>query len=70
MVKLYFKGECTKFINLNEETGEIEDEQGESVRVRINASATKEYEDLPVQEPPKNNLEQSPIIKSVDDEIF
>ena len=24
VVKLYFRGECTKFINLNEETGEIE----------------------------------------------
>ncbi len=29
-VKLYFKGECTKFINLNEETGEPEGEEGES----------------------------------------
>ena len=25
MVKLYFKGECTKFLNLNPQTNEVED---------------------------------------------
>ena len=69
MVKLYFKGECTKFINVNEETGEIEDEQSENTRVRVNNSAVSEYEDLPPtpEQPP---MPEMPTIKSVDDEIF
>ena len=29
-VKLYFKGECTKFLNLNTETGEPEGEEGKN----------------------------------------
>jgi replicative DNA helicase len=65
IVKLFFKGECTKFINLNEETGEPDDEAGDTI---IKASGDKvtvtEYEDLP--EPPPE--EQEPT--TVDDEIF
>ncbi len=68
MVKLYFKGECTKFINLNEETGEPEDEQSERATVRINKDAVSEYEDLPVQE--QQSTTELPTVKSVDDEIF
>ncbi len=66
IVKLYFKGECTKFINLNEETGEPDDEAGDTI---IKASGGKvnvsEYEDLP--EPPPFE-QQAPA--SVDEEIF
>ena len=75
--KLYFKGECTKFLNLNEETGEPDGEEGESAK-KAESVAVKGYEDLP-EPPPKNAEEQdevyqekepTPIIKSVDDEIF
>ncbi len=65
LVKLFFKGECTKFLNLNEDTGEPDGEVNdgkEAFKV-----AVKEYEDLPLP-PPED--EEEPIIKSVDDEIF
>ncbi|MBQ3219892.1 MAG: replicative DNA helicase [Clostridia bacterium] len=66
MVKLYFKGECTKFINLNEETGEPDDES-ENQSHSVASKAVKEYEDLP-----ETNVktEESLAVKSVDDEIF
>ena len=47
MVKLYFKGECTKFLNLNEETGEIEGEEEQPQRPKLSVSG---YEDLPLPE--------------------
>ena len=74
IVKLYFKGECTKFLNLNDATGEPEDDKDE------NASAPKEvtgYEDLPVDSTEQSQEESSTSqeveteqAKSVDDEIF
>lgn len=69
VVKLYFKGECTKFLNLNEETGEIDDEGENAQKVKVNMSG---YEDLPT---PPEPVEQEPqpvsqVINSVDDEIF
>ena len=68
MVKLYFKGECTKFINLNEETGEPEEQDGDGRYSRPSTSrATSEYEDLPSTE----TFAQEPThVKTVDDEIF
>jgi replicative DNA helicase len=70
LVKLFFKGECTKFLNLNEDTGEPD---GDAEDGRANKKVVvKEYEDLPV--PPPENYDEpnydEPIIKSVDDEIF
>ncbi len=66
IVKLFFKGECTKFINLNEETGEPDDEEGDTV---ITGSGEKvvvgDYEDLPPQQE-----KETEVVKSVDDEIF
>lgn len=62
MVKLYFKGECTKFVNLNEETGEPED--NELVQVPEETSVSG-YEDLPMP-----THEDFPPVNSVDDEIF
>ena len=65
LVKLYFKGECTKFVNLNDETGEpIEDDDKSSVS---DVSKNVGYEDLP-----KTTLEEKEPTKisSVDDEIF
>jgi replicative DNA helicase len=85
-VKLYFKGECTKFVNLNEETGEPESDEDSTKRpenVKVEGC-----EDLPVrtesadggQVPPPDNYdnqtpppEDAPFdvpIKTVDDEIF
>lgn len=75
IVKLYFKGECTKFLNLNEETGEAEGEEDESRSKKV---AVEGYESLPVgekgyaddgfPEPPPE--EEDVLPKSVDDEIF
>ena len=71
VVKLYFKGECTKFINLNDETGEPEDEVGDTiVKSQGGKVSIQGYEDLP--EPPieDNDSQFEPQISSVDDEIF
>ncbi len=67
MFKLFFKGECTKFLNLTED-GEPED-SGERSAVK---DAGGEYEDLPPseeinEEPP---FEGGPAVSNVDDEIF
>ena len=61
LVKLYFKGECTKFVNLNEETGEPDyEDKSDSER----AVEVKGYQDLPLpEEPVSENV-------SVDEEIF
>lgn len=63
VVKLYFKGECTKFININEETGEPEDRNKDENRPMADVSG---YEDLPTHAPIKTD----DVAKSVDDEIF
>lgn len=73
IVKLYFKGECTKFINLNEETGEPDDESGDTIIKAHDGKVTvSEYDDLPTPPPVEEApFEQEvPQIKSVDDEIF
>ena len=62
IVKLYFKGECTKFVNLNEETGEPDD--NELVKAPEEASISG-YEDLPQ---PTN--QDFPPVNTVDEEIF
>ena len=63
-VKLFFKGECTKFLNLNEETGEIDDENASTTQT---TATVQGYDDLP--EPPPEDFDE-PVVKSVDDEIF
>lgn len=66
LVKLYFKGECTKFLNLNEETGEVDDESGETkVNVKVDG-----YESLPTNEPQDALPFDMPEVSSVDEEIF
>ena len=59
MVKLYFKEECTKFLNLNEETGEPDDDTDRPTKTY----KVSGYEDLP-----KEEVVEEP--KSVDEEIF
>ncbi len=63
-VKLYFKGECTKFLNLNEGGEPIDAES----TAKPKAKADIGLEDLPTP-PPQAEIEESPT-KSVDDEIF
>lgn len=79
IVKLYFKGECTKFLNLNEETGEIDDDDDSKPKANVNVQG---YESLPVnndgqadyipqdKDVPPEDDDVLPNIKSVDDEIF
>lgn len=70
IVKLYFKGECTKFLNLNDETGEPDgaiEKKSEQPTAKpvINAQPLKETEENLPFEP-----EESAKIKSIDEEIF
>lgn len=70
MVKLYFKGECTKFLNLNEETGEIDEDNN---LAKTQATVINGYDNLPQSTDLQSSLkevEDKQIIKSVDDEIF
>ena len=64
VVELYFKEECTKFLNLNNDTGEpvAEGEQAALQRTR----EVSGLDDLP-EPPPEEN---EPPVKSIDDEIF
>lgn len=55
-VDLYFKGECTKFLNIDIETGEPEDE----IADQEGAKASKEMASLPEEK----------VVKSIDEEIF
>ena len=67
VVKLYFKGENTRFINFNEESGEIEDgDQPQTVSVKM-----ADCEELPPRtEEQKEPTPISEVVKSVDDDIF
>ena len=76
MVKLYFKSECTKFVNFNEDTGEP-DEKAEAAAPAKSAKPSIEKEDLPPvsdNDVPPESAEDAftaPAgVKSVDDEIF
>ena len=65
VVKLYFKGECTKFINYDEETGSIEGEEGEKEPVPV-GEVIDEYKNGE-----QNNAErQSENEGTIDDKIF
>ena len=70
MVKLYFKSECTKFINFNEDTGEPEEKDAAP------AKTVKPSLDGAEELPPADNTEEPPfdadekVAKNLDDEIF
>ena len=66
VVKLYFKGECTKFLNLNTETGEVEGEEDKKINVNIDGYDTLPESEPVAEEPPFD----MPAVNSVDDEIF
>ena len=81
MVKLYFKSECTKFINFNEDTGEP-DEKGDATPANPQKPSISGAEELPPvgdkDVPPADNAEEPPfdvdnnsnVAKNLDDEIF
>ena len=67
MVKLYFKAECTKFINFNDDTGEPEEKPEE-----ISSTAKRPViENIPQEEtndePP---FDVKDTVKDIDDDIF
>lgn len=65
LVKLYFKGECTKFINYNEETGENEEEENSAKE----NPEVKGYEDLPEDcKETENSSEESSFSEVVNKE--
>ena len=75
MVKLYFKAECTKFVEFNEDTGEPEERKGGETKTQ--KPTLKEAEEFPPASdndiPPEE--ESAPFdaptgVKNVDDEIF
>ena len=74
MIKLYFKGESTKFLNLNEETGEPDDEDSANKPEPQATADSLGYEDLPEPPPAEDfggqDFDKTPPPATVDDEIF
>lgn len=82
VVKLYFKGECTKFLNINEDTEDPEDNDAPAKQpVKIEGYEALPPADMPsvsdADVPPPDYSDEpfdagddSKIVKSVDDEIF
>jgi replicative DNA helicase len=64
LIKLYFRGECTKFVNLNGDTGEPEISGEEQNDAPITTANFEEVGDFPQME------NESNTVKTVDDEIF
>ena len=70
LVKLYFKGECTKFVNLNPESGEPDDG---SVKTSFTPTSADGYEDLPQTQEESSDLQRADFdipSASDDDDIF
>ncbi|MBQ7348820.1 MAG: replicative DNA helicase [Clostridia bacterium] len=65
VVELYFMGECTKFINLNEETGELESDDKKDIQK--SSPISQELTELPNFEVATT---EDTTEKTVDDEIF
>ena len=66
MVKLYFKGECTKFLNLSE-TGDPEDPETKEKPVSVKLEGV---ENLPERESAPAKEEVKPVITETEDDIF
>lgn len=69
MVELYFRGECTKFVNINEQTGEPELEDLSSVSTKSNVKL-EGYEDLPENFSDLKSAETKTEDYNIDSEIF
>ena len=69
LVKLYFKSECTKFVNLNEDTGEPEEKDGApETRVKPVIDGDALPQETVSQSAPEKTDDQP--VKNIDDEIF
>ena len=66
VVKLYFKGECTKFLNLNE-SGEPEDPEAKDKPTAVKLEG---LESLPTREKVEAKEEIKPVITETEDDIF
>ena len=64
IVKLYFKGECTKFMNLSDEEENSQNENHSDEKTVISEVQEEESDNLPFDE------DVAPKIKSIDEEIF
>ena len=64
IVKLYFKGECTKFMNLSDEEEKSQKENPSEEKTVISEVQEEESDNLPFDE------DVAPKIKSIDEEIF
>ncbi len=64
IVKLYFKGECTKFMNLSDEEENSQNENHIDEKTVISELQEEESDNLPFDE------DVAPKIKSIDEEIF
>jgi hypothetical protein len=64
VAELYFRDECTKFVNLNRDTGEPLETDGQAPQSV--GGGVSGLEDLPEQ----NFSNEQSIVKSIDDEIF
>ncbi len=67
LIKLYFKGEYTKFVNYNDETGEVEGGETAFTNNETQKVEIKEYEN---KEDSNKLFKDEEVVKSVDDEIF
>lgn len=74
VVKLYFKSECTKFINFNEDTGEPDEKAETSAPVKTEKPSIETSEELPpvsdADVPPETLADAPSGVKNLDDEIF
>ena len=64
IVKLYFKGECTKFMNLSDEEENSQKENPSEEKTVISEVQEEDSDNLPFDE------DVAPKIKSIDEEIF
>ena len=72
MVKLYFKGECTKFLNLNE-SGEPEDPEHKEKPVSVKLEGVEslpERENKVTEKEPEPIQNIKPVITETEDDIF
>ena len=68
IVNLYFKGECTKFLNINRQTNEVEDDD-EKENVKPKDLNIEGVEDLPARDE-SEFASSDGAVKSIDDELY
>lgn len=68
IVNLYFKGECTKFLNINRQTNEVEDDD-EKENVKPKDLNIEGVEELPARDE-SEFASSDGAVKSIDDELY